>query len=224
MVEVIHSCQFKLNGIKVFLPKTLDITAAMTSADIMDEILKNRVKFPVISKAYSAYFGEGAHEMAVLFSNDCIKNLEKPCLLQEFSNHGGLLYKVFVVGKKFNICERPSIKNLYPNIMTNRTLHFDSFRVSKTGQSYIEDLHPADPNKRRWRNCDELPDMLDKEVVHEIISRIQSFTGLYLFGFDILVEEKTGNYALIDINRFPSYAGISEEHFPKHLVELFQSF
>ena len=165
--------------------------------------------------------------MSVLFSEECLSDdsLEKPYLLQEFSNHGGLLYKVFVVGKKFNICERPSIKNLYPNTtQPAKTIHFDSFRVSKTGQAYIEDLHASDPNKRKWRNCDQLADMLDREVVEEIISRIQSKTGLLLFGFDVLVEEGTGDYALIDINRFPSYAGIGEDHFPKHLVDLFLSF
>ena len=88
----------------------------------------------------------------------------------------------------------------------------------------MEDLHVSDPNKRRWRNCDELSEMLDRDVVEEIVSRIHTATHLHLFGFDILVEEGSGDYALIDINRFPSYAGIGDEHFPKHLVELFLSF
>lgn len=224
MTEVINACQFKMKGIKVFLPNTLDVTEGMSHYDIAEEISKNDVKFPVISKSYSAYFGDGAHEMAVLFSSEGLESLKPPCLIQEFTNHGGLLYKVFVVGKRFKICERPSIKNFYREISTNKTLHFDSFRVSKTGQAYMEDLHSTDPNKRKWRNCNELPDMLDYDIVSEIVSRIHTCTGLYLFGFDILVEEKTGNYAMIDINRFPSYAGIGDEYFPKYLVELLKSF
>lgn len=224
MADLIKSCEFMSNGIKVFLPKTLDVTKYLSTSDIMTKMEQRGMNFPLIYKSYSAYFGGNPHEMALIFSPEHLDDLTKPCLLQEFNNHGGILYKVFAVGKKFNICERPSIKNYYSGADScKNTIRFDSFRVSKSGQSYIEGIHDCDPAHRRWRNCDEVKELLNRQVVEQIISRIFETTNLYLFGFDVLIEEMSGNYALIDINWFPSYAGIGEEHFPKHLVELFRN-
>lgn len=223
MVELLKSCEFYLNGVKVFLPNTIEITEHMTIVEVHRLLKKRSVKFPVVSKSISAYFEEDARQMSLFFSTEAIFRLKKPCLLQEFCNHGGVMYKVFVVGSKFNICMRPSIRDLYETD-TNTTLCFDSSRVSKTGYPYMKGIHPVDPNKRHWANSDEVSDLLDSDVLKEVMSRIHANTGLYLYGFDILVERETGNYALIDINHFPSYAGIDSEHFPNDLVGLLKTF
>ena len=44
-----------------------------------------------------------------------------------------------------------------------------------------------------------------------------------MYGFDILVEKESKNYALIDINQFPSYKGIAESHFANDFVTLIQT-
>ena len=222
MISLIKSCEFILNGIKVFLPKTIEITESLTTQEMHNLIKKFGIKFPIVSKSYSAYFDDGAHDMSLIFTIDALNKLRRPCLVQEFCNHGGVLYKVFVIGEQFKICERPSIKNLDDTLSTH-TIHFDSFRVSKTGKPYIKNLHAANPNKRHWHNCDEIPNMLDSAVIQGIISRIHDKTGLYLYGFDVLLEKESGNYAVIDINQFPSYAGIGQGHFPRSIVSLIQS-
>ena len=222
MTELLKSCQFTLNGIKVFLPKTVDLSNSMMECEIENVVRENRMKFPVVSKPHSAYFDDGAHDMSIIFSLDDVTKLQQTCLIQEFCNHGGVLYKVFVVGSTYDICERPSIKDV-SDMGSQDIIHFDSFCVSKTGHPFLKDLHLSDPNKRHWYNSNEKPNMLDHDVTKAIISRIHRCTGLFLFGFDILIEKKTGNYALIDINQFPSYAGTGDQSFPKHLVELLKS-
>lgn len=225
MTELIKACTFSTDNFQVFLPKTIDVNEKMSFASIKGEINDRRMKFPVLIKPYSAYFDDGAHVMALVFSMDGLKKIKKPCIIQEFCNHSAVCYKVYVVGQKFNVCERPSIKDLDDTqLKSYRTIYFDSFRVSKTGQEFFKDLHESDPNTRHWLSSDEKPDLLDTGVIQEIVTRIHNITGLNLYGFDILVEKGTKNYALIDINQFPSYRGIDENHLPRNLVELLVSF
>jgi len=223
MGDLIKACEFSLNAIKVFLPKTVEIIKQMSFIDLQKSVHNSKLKFPILVKPHSAYFANGSHDMSLVFSLDKLSDVTTPCLLQEFCNHGGVLYKVFVVGTQFNICERPSIKDT-TEISSKSTIYFDSHVVSKTGKAYLKEIHSFDPNQKQWYTCDEKPDMLNEVVVKEIIVRIQKITGLLLFGFDLLIENETGNYALIDINQFPSYSGINERHFPTHLVNLLQCF
>lgn len=227
MIELIKACTFTMNGLQVLLPKTIDITEKLSFNSIKCEVNERRVRFPVLVKPYSAYFDEGAHVMALVFSMDALRKIKKPYLLQEFCNHSAVCYKVYVVGKNFHICERPSIKDLDNNQSSQHsssTIFFDSFRVSKTGNVFNQNLHENDPNKRYWFSSDEKANLLDYDVIREIISRIHHMTGLYLYGFDILIEKGTKNYAFIDINQFPSYKGIGEMHLPRDLVELVKDF
>ncbi|XP_065659620.1 inositol-tetrakisphosphate 1-kinase [Hydra vulgaris] len=228
MIELLKSCEFSMKGKKVFLPKTIHIVDKMTISDILHIISEQKVRFPVILKPYSAYFDNGSHDMALIFSSDSLLNVEPPYLIQEFHNHNGVIYKVFVVGNNFNICERPSIKNFKVlheiESPLKEAMHFDSHCISKTGQPYFKELQSEDPNKKVWCNDDTNPNLLNRSIIKELILRIQTKTNLFLFGFDILVDNENGDYAVIDINQFPSYAGIGEHHFANHLVDLFKSF
>ena len=223
MGDLIKACEFTLNDIKVFYPSTVEIKHKLNYSELKLLITDNDIKFPVLVKSYSAYFNNGAHEMSIAFNLDHLLNVSTPCLVQEFCNHGGILYKVFVVGNKYNFCERPSIKDV-EEMDKRATIHFDTQMISKLGKPFYKEIHSSDPNKRHWYCCDEKPNLLDRLVVHELISRIQRVTGLMLFGLDILIEKGTGNYAVIDINQFPSYGGIGERHFPNNLVDLLKCF
>ena len=230
MIDLIEHCTFKTTNRSVFLPKTLDITENITDMELKTMVNEHKIQFPVIVKPHSAYFDDGSHLMSLVFNEEGLKDFKKPYLIQEFCDHGAVLYKVFVIGDKYHICERPSVKNLisegslethYQQPETN--IGFDSFKISKLGQSFNKVLHSTDPNNQAWQSSDEKDSLLDNETVEGIISRIKRFSGLNLYGFDILVEEKTGNYALIDINQFPSYKGIDFSHFANDLVALLKT-
>lgn len=49
--------------------------------------------------------------MAIIFSEDDLKDVKPPCVIQSFINHNAVLYKVFVVGDSYTVVERPSLKN-----------------------------------------------------------------------------------------------------------------
>lgn len=48
-------------------------------------------------------------------------------------------------------------------------------------------------------------------------------TKIALFGFDIIIDDHTGNYGIIDLNYMPSYAGVLN-HFGEHLTEVLETF
>lgn len=49
--------------------------------------------------------------MAIIFNEQGLDDIQPPCVAQTFHNHNAVLYKVFVMGEKHHIVERPSIKN-----------------------------------------------------------------------------------------------------------------
>lgn len=58
--------------------------------------------------------------MAIIFSEDGLKNIKPPCVIQSFINHDAVLYKVFVVGEAYSVVERPSVRN-FPSGPTGET-------------------------------------------------------------------------------------------------------
>lgn len=56
---------------------------------------------------------------------------------------------------------------------------------------------------------------LDEVKVRHIIRVLRKEIGLLLMGFDVVLDNETGNHAVIDINVFPSYDNFPNffEHF-----------
>lgn len=50
-------------------------------------------------------------QMAIVFHEGAVRDCEPPCVAQTFVPHDALLYKIFVVGSKHFVVERPSLKN-----------------------------------------------------------------------------------------------------------------
>ncbi|EPY81544.1 inositol 1,3,4-triphosphate 5/6 kinase [Camelus ferus] len=48
------------------------------------------------------------------------------------------------------------------------------------------------------------------EVIRELSRALQQALGVSLFGIDIIINNQTGQHAVIDINAFPGYEGVSE--------------
>jgi len=218
--EVLQAAQCEVDNIKVFVPKIVFIPQNWTLEDLENLIKTENIKFPILSKPQNASLTEGSHDMVLVFAFENLKDIQGPCLIQEFHNHGGVVYKVFTVGENYKICQRPSVKDIHS--CNKETIRFDTRNVSKTGRAYLPDIHESDPNKRVWLSCDEQPDMLNHQVVKEVIRKIHNKTKFHLYGFDILIDNETRNYALIDLNQFPGYSGIKPCHFDTYLVELFK--
>ncbi|XP_019488465.1 PREDICTED: inositol-tetrakisphosphate 1-kinase [Hipposideros armiger] len=48
------------------------------------------------------------------------------------------------------------------------------------------------------------------EVIRELSRALRQALGVSLFGIDIIINNQTGQHAVIDINAFPGYEGVSE--------------
>lgn len=136
----------------------------------------------------------------IIFDEKGLKNCQLPCVAQEFVNHNAILYKVFVVDEKFYVIERPSLKNFYQkDCKIMDTIFFTSHDISNKGSqskwSIIskEEEHLAIPAKH--------------DVIEHIVKKIRKTFGLILVGIDVVVENHTGKYAIIDVNVFPAYDG-----------------
>lgn len=86
---------------------------------------------------------------------------------------------------------------ILPITDTYETVHFDSHDISKPYSSSalteldeedVMTLNMVEPNKKR---LDRIVKVITKEL------------GLFLLGIDVIIENETGRYAIIDMNSFP---------------------
>ncbi|KZC11308.1 Inositol-tetrakisphosphate 1-kinase, partial [Dufourea novaeangliae] len=183
----------------VFTPKFVEITSKSTVENIS---LLNRanIKFPLLCKPVLAQGFSDAHKMMIIFNEQGLSDCQPPCVAQEFINHNAIVYKIYVVGEHFHVEERPSFKNFYEEDCTSlNTIFFNSMNIFKSG------------SESKWSILSEADIPLtvkpEHETLEKIVKNITELFGLRLFGVDVVIENHTGKYAIIDVNVFPGYVG-----------------
>ncbi|KAL4711163.1 hypothetical protein ACJJTC_009534 [Scirpophaga incertulas] len=192
----------------VFTPNFAEFTTNNTDTNL--EIMRQRgVRFPMICKPSISHGSKSAHEMILIFNERGLSVCKPPCVVQSFVNHNAILHKVFLIGNRYHICERPSLKNFYPSD-DYAPIFYSTGEVCKAdSQSTLSILDPHDKA--------EIKMSLNEGKIKNIIRVLRRDIGLLLTGFDVVIDNATGNHAVIDINVFPSY-----DHFPdffEHLLE-----
>lgn len=179
----------------VFIPSFVELT----TNNIQENIAKLRdagVTFPFVCKPSLAHGCSFAHQMCLIFNEEGLKDINPPCVAQTFVNHSAILYKLFIIGDKYFIIERPSLKNFSAG--DHETIFFDSHDISKpysaSSLTELDDCEPKSPII--WP---------EKEKMDHIVEILCKRLGLALFGIDVIVDNKTGHYAIIDMNIFPGY-------------------
>jgi inositol-1,3,4-trisphosphate 5/6-kinase/inositol-tetrakisphosphate 1-kinase len=150
--------------------------------------------------------------MTLVFNEQGLSEAILPCLVQSFVNHNAILYKIFALGKRNFIVERPSIKNLYechgmrklflsissryfsrlwmhfiPSFVDLPPIHFNGGEISKPNSS--SQLNVQD--KSNSTNVEALKPPCPK-LLNLIAQQIQQIMGLELIGIDVAVEDSTG--------------------------------
>lgn len=193
---------------EVFTPRFVEIKNKNSMESI--SLLKMAgIKFPFLCKPLVAQGSNDAHKMMVIFNEDGVKDCQPPCVAQEFINHNAILYKIFIVGDNFHVAERPSLKNFYEqDCAALNTIFFNSHDICKSG------------SRSKWSILSEEDIPLTVKPRHEILEKIaKSVTelfGLALVGVDVVIENHTGKYAVIDVNMFPGYDNYP--NFFQHLI------
>jgi inositol-1,3,4-trisphosphate 5/6-kinase/inositol-tetrakisphosphate 1-kinase len=115
----------------------------------------------------------------------------------------------YLVGQdNYHIVQRNSIRNLHTH-SSRETISFHSSEVSSSQADHI--LLSTDQTKTVT---------YDHTIVNKIAQTVQNLFELNLVGIDIIIDRNTGDYAVIDVNYFPGYEGITD--FSKQLFYLCQ--
>ncbi|XP_065259623.1 inositol-tetrakisphosphate 1-kinase isoform X2 [Emys orbicularis] len=190
--ELIRRIEAYMQDERICSPPFMELTSAC-GEDTLQVIEKNGLAFPFICKTRVAH-GTNSHEMAIIFNQEGLKAIQPPCVIQSFINHNAVLYKVFVVGESYTVVKRPSLKNFSAGISDRESIFFNSHNVSKPESSSV--LTALD----KIEGVFERP---NDDVIREISKALRQALGVSLFGIDIIINNQTGQHAVIDINAFP---------------------
>ncbi|KAL0763689.1 hypothetical protein Bca101_079840 [Brassica carinata] len=135
-----------------------------------------------------------SHQLFLAYDKRSLAELEPPLVLQEFVNHGGVMFKVFVVGDIIKVVRRFSLPNVSSNCEKAKANGVFKFpRVSSAAASADNaDLEPS---------VAELP---PKPFLEALVKELRTLLGLRLFNIDMIREHGSKNvFSVIDINYFP---------------------
>ncbi|KAK6307288.1 hypothetical protein J4Q44_G00224360 [Coregonus suidteri] len=197
--QLIHRIEDCMQDARICSPPFMVLNTEC-GPDTLEQIEKHGLTFPFICKTRVAH-GTNSHEMAIIFSEEDLKDVKPPCVIQSFINHNAVLYKVFVVGESYTLVERPSLKNFPAGPADRKAIFFNSHNVSKPESS--SDLTSRD-------NVVGVSQPPSDDVIRELSRSLRQALGVSLFGIDVIINNLTGQHAVIDINAFPGYEGVPE--------------
>jgi hypothetical protein len=161
-----------------------------------------------------------SHQLTVVTREEGLRLVKTPAIIQEYANHDGVLFKVYVLGDHIRVFRRESLPNLGPNA---RSIAFDSqkayprdrdFEAQGQGQGHAEGAARRRPSGGGWGDGVGGPEVCPA-VVSQAAEQLKRHLGLELFGFDLIVARGTGELLVVDVNYFPSFKEV--EDFPARL-------
>ncbi|KAI9515955.1 Inositol-tetrakisphosphate 1-kinase [Dissostichus eleginoides] len=212
--QLIHRIESCMQDERICSPPFMVLNTEC-SPDVLEQIKRQGLTFPFICKTRVAH-GTNSHEMAIIFSEEDLKDVKPPCVIQSFINHNAVLYKVFVVGDSYTVVERPSLKNFPAGPADREAIFFNSHNVSKPESS-------SDLTTRE--NVEGVSQPPSDDVIRELSRSLRQALGVSLFGIDVIINNQTGQHAVIDINAFPGYEGVPEffTDLLNHITSVLQS-
>lgn len=158
---------------------------------LQDSVEEEKLQFPLIAKPLAADGSEISHKLYLVFEREGLRGLIPPVVLQEFVNHGGVIFKVYVVGEYVECVKRRSLPDISKDQMAELKgcLPFSQISNLESGEDY------------------DAVEMPSKDFVMELARGLREVTGLNLFNFDVIRDSRDKDkYLVIDINYFPGYA------------------
>ncbi|XP_017274652.1 inositol-tetrakisphosphate 1-kinase isoform X1 [Kryptolebias marmoratus] len=261
--QLIHRIERCMQDERICSPPFMVLNSEC-SPDVLEQIRRQGLTFPFICKTRVAH-GTNSHEMAIVFSEEDLKEVKPPCVIQSFINHNAVLYKVFVVGESYTVVERPSLKN-FPSgpaglshdtddsgicMCYSRGPHANQFRhqcsrLPVQREQLLSDwnaerikhfvpiqqwqrMHQREPDRKAIffnshnvskpesssdltsrENVEGVSQPPSDDVIRELSRSLRQALGVSLFGIDVIINNQTGQHAVIDINAFPGYEGVPE--------------
>ncbi|GAV78805.1 Ins134_P3_kin domain-containing protein [Cephalotus follicularis] len=222
-IERLHNRQSMLQDVedlnlseyhgKVGVPRQMVITRDPLS--IPEEVTKAGLKLPLVAKPLLVDGSAKSHELFLAYDQYSLSELEPPLVLQEFVNHGGVLFKIYIVGETIKVLRRFSLPNVCKHELEKVVGAYPFPRVSSASASADDaDLDPT---------IAELP---PQPLLERLARELHHRLGLQLFNIDMIREHGARDvFYVIDINYFPGYGKMPDyEHiFTDFLLSLMQS-
>lgn len=199
MLQVVSELGFvPQNGLSFGIPNQIVVYDRET---LFDKQAWVSLSYPVISKPLVADGSAKSHKMVLVFNQDGLNKLKPPIVLQEFVNHGGVIFKVYVVGEYVRCVKRKSLPDYSEEKL--KTLE-GCLPFSQVSNLNTQERNDASYYKTRHLEDAKLP---PQSFLTEIAKGLRSALNLNLFNFDVIRDARLGNrYLVIDINYFPGYA------------------
>ncbi|KAF0918523.1 hypothetical protein E2562_024784 [Oryza meyeriana var. granulata] len=182
---------------------------------IPSAVAKAGLTLPLVAKPLVVDGTSKSHELSLAYVETSLSMLDPPLVLQEFVNHGGILFKVYVVGETIRVVRRFSLPDVNIYDLENNDGIFRFPRVS-CATNNAEDAE-VDPS------IAELP---PKPLLEKLGRELRRRLGLRLFNLDMIREHgRKDRYYVIDINYFPGYGKMPgyEHIFTDFLLSLVQN-
>lgn len=190
-------------GLATGLDFPLSVPAQVTVSDaaaLVADDPSHGLRFPLIAKPLAVDGSASSHDLCLVYRAEGLRGLHTPVVLQEFVNHGGVLFKVYVVGDRAVCVRRSSL----PDVPAERLVDPDA--DASVPFANISN-RPADAG------------LLDKEgdsmppaaFVDQVARGLRRALGLHLLNFDMFAATELDDggrrrYFLVDINYFPGFA------------------
>ncbi|GMH26773.1 hypothetical protein Nepgr_028616 [Nepenthes gracilis] len=159
------------------------------------------LKFPVVAKPLVADGSAKSHKMSLVYNHHGLSNLKPPIVLQEFVNHGGVIFKVYVVGEYVKCVKRKSLPDVSEDKLENLGGLLTFSQISNLASN--ERIDDKYYKKMHLDDCEMPP----QKFITDIARGLREAMKLNLFNFDLIRDTRFGNrYLVIDINYFPGYA------------------
>ncbi|XP_035659087.1 inositol-tetrakisphosphate 1-kinase-like isoform X1 [Branchiostoma floridae] len=182
--------------------------------NMMKNLKMAGVTFPFVCKSSSLLLAEH-HKMTLVYGRRGLESLDLPCAAESFTNHSGILHKIYVIGDTHFVYARPSLKNFamsddLPNVQ------FSTSDVAKS-----DSVSPLNAGKRGEPTSQTSP--VSDEKISRISDRMRHVLGSSLIGIDVIVQDGTGNHVIIDVNDFPGYHEVGTREFQTALLQLLRT-
>ncbi|KAJ6858590.1 inositol-tetrakisphosphate 1-kinase 1-like isoform X1 [Populus alba x Populus x berolinensis] len=142
-----------------------------------DDLIK-KLGFPLIAKPLMADGSETSHKMYLVFDKEGLDKLEsRMIIMQEFVNHGGVLFKVYVVGDFVKRKSLPDIKE--DKLVTMKGL------LPFSQMSNLEEKTDCGGGGEFDRV--EMPPV---DFVEEVAKAMKEETGISLLNFDLIRDAR----------------------------------
>ncbi|KAJ9159345.1 hypothetical protein P3X46_024854 [Hevea brasiliensis] len=198
---------------KVSVPRQMVVDKDPSS--IPHEVTKAGLRLPLVAKPLVVDGTAKSHELFLAYDHFSLSELEPPLVLQEFVNHGGVLFKIYIVGEAIKVVRRFSLPNVSKHELAKVAGVFRFPRVSSaTASADDADLEPS---------VGELP---PRPLLERLARELRCRLGLQLFNIDMIRQHRTKDvFYVIDINYFPGYGKMPDyEHiFTDFLLGLVQN-